>query len=414
MSNVNAIAVATEGLKALVQRSFAEAAPAAIAGAKVGAVRPTQIANDFVGVNIFLYRLTPNAALRNEDLPSRRANGELARRPQLAANLHYLLTFVGDEAGLEPQRILGAAAAGLHAHSELMPEDIEELAENASAGSYLRLHNDLAQQVERVRFTLEPLSLEDLTKLWTIFPQKPYELSIAVQASVVLLEAPLTPVPRRPVLRRGIFSGLADPPKLASIAPLITPRTVQGARARLTLTGAQLSGQVTRARIDTDEPVPVVSATNGEVVVAVPDALRAGIHAIRVLVAHTFQSGDTTRRFELESNALPFVLEPFITTASPIAAAVGGAIEIAVEPALAPRQQVRAIVGNVSIRWTTPLPGPGVPAEHASFEVTLPPEVEAGTWPLRVEVDGATSSLVDPPEGAPPDAVPSPSVEVAP
>jgi Pvc16 N-terminal domain len=412
MSNVNAVAVATEGLKALLQRAFAEAAPAAITGATVGAVRPTQIPGDFVGVNVFLYRITPNAALRNDDLPTRRANGEIVRRPQLALDLHYLLTFVGDETALEPQRILGAAAAGLHAHAELTPEDIEEIASNAAVGSYLRAHNDLAQQVERVRFRLEPLTVEELTKLWTMFPQKAYELTIAVQGSVLLLEAPLTPVPHRPVLRRGIYSGLPEAPKLATVAPLLTPRSVEGARSRLTLGGAGLSAEATRVRFDADDPVAAISAEQNRVVVAIPDALRAGIHSARVLVAHRFDSGQDTRRFELESNALPFVLEPRIATPAPIATSVGGTITLAIEPAIAPRQQVRVIVGALSIRWTTPLPGVGVPLEHAEVTVRLPAEIVAGSWPLRIEVDGATSTLIDPPPGAPPTAVPSPHVEV--
>jgi hypothetical protein len=412
VSNVNAVAVATEGLKVLLRRAFDEAGAAAVAGAKVGAVRPTQIPTDFVGVNVFLYRITPNAALYNDDLPTRRGNGELVRRPQLAINLHYLLTFVGDETGLEPQRILGAATAGLHAHAELTPGDVEEIADNAASGSYLKLHNDLAQQIERVRFSFEGLTLEELSKLWTIFPQKAYELSIAVQASVLLLEAPLTPLPHRPVARRSIYSGLPAAPEISAIAPLQTPRTVAAARARLTFSGAGLSGDTTRIRFDAGDPAAVVSAADDEVVVSIPDDLRAGIHSARVLVAHTFRSGDDTRQFELESNALPFVLEPRITNASPIAAAAGATITIGVEPAIAPRQQVRVIVGGFSIRWTTPLPGVGVPAEHASLDVKLPAELGAGSWPLRIEVDGASSRLVDPPASAPPGAVPSPFVEV--
>jgi hypothetical protein len=412
MSNVNAVAVATEGLKALLQRAFDEAAPAAVAGAKVGAVRPTQIPGDFIGVNVFLYQVTPNAALRNDDLPTRRESGELIRRPQLAINLHYLLTFVGDEAGLEPQRILGAAAAGMHAHAELTPEDIEEIAANATAGSYLKLHNDLAQQIERVRFTFEVLNIEELSKLWALFPQKIYELSIPMQASVVLLDAPLTPMPHRPVTRRGIYSGLPPAPRIDAVAPLLTPRTVGGARAQLTFTGAGLCGDATRVRLGSLDPVPAVFVSDDQVMVAIPDALRAGIHSARVLVAQTFRSGDIARSFELESNALPFVLEPRITTPSPIAASVGGALTLAIEPPIAPRQQVRVIVGNVSIPWTTPLPGPGVPLEHASVTVQLPEEIGAGRWPVRVEVDGATSTLLDPPDSAPPTEVPSPFVEV--
>lgn len=412
MSNVNAVAVATEGLKALLQRAFDEAGPASVTGATVGAVRPNSIAANFIGVNAFLYQVTPNAALRNDDLPTRRANGELIRRPQLAINLHYLLSFVGDEAFLEPQRMLGTATAGLHAHPELTPEDIEEIANNAPAGSYLRVHNDLAHQVERVRFTLESLNVEELSKLWAMFPQKQYELSVALQASVLLIEAPLTPSPTRPVLRRGIYTGLPPPPVVHAITPMLTPRTVSGVRARLALDGVALRGDATRVSFGDLEPVTPVSVDDTRVVVAIPDQLHAGIHAARALVAHTFRSGETSRSFELESNALPFVLEPRITTPSPLATSVGGMITVAIEPPIAPRQRVRVIVGSHAISWNTPLPGIGVPAEHTSFTIGLPEEIEEGNWPLRVEVDGATSTLTDPPAGAPPTAVPSPYVEV--
>lgn len=413
MSNVNAVAVATEGLKALLQRAFDAAGAATVPGARVGGVRPSSIPTDFRGVNVFLYQTTPNAALRNEDLPTRRSTGELIRRPQLAIDLHYLLTFAGEEAELEPQRILGAAAAWLHAHPELTPEDLEALAQDAPAGSYLRVHNDLAQQPERVRFTLASLSLEELSKLWAMFPQKPYDLSAVVQGQVVLLEAPLTPSPRRPVTRRGIYTGRPRPPSLRAIAPLLTPRTVDGARARLVLEGVALAGAGTRVRLGALAPIAPVSADAARVVVEIPDELRAGVHAARVLVAHGFHGGDAPpRAFELESNALPFVLEPRITTPPPIATSVEGMITLDVEPPIAPRQQVRVIVGSHAIRWTTPLPGPGVPAEHAAFTVALPPEIAEGRHPLRVEVDGATSTLVDPPDPAPPGAVPSPFVEV--
>src|SRR5262249_62132314 len=118
------------------------------------------------------------------------------------------------------------------------------------------------------------------------------------------------------------------------------------------------------------------------------------------------------RPFPLESTLLPVRLEPGITTARPLAASVGGMVTIDVDPPIRPRQDVRIIVGEHAIRWMTPLPGPGVAAEHPSFTIMLPPEVDVGKHPLRVEVDGATSELVDPPPGAPPDAVPSPYVEV--
>ena len=41
-------------------------------------------------LNVFLYQATPNAALRNQSLPSRAPNGTRLTNPPLALDLHYL------------------------------------------------------------------------------------------------------------------------------------------------------------------------------------------------------------------------------------------------------------------------------------------------------------------------------------
>jgi hypothetical protein len=230
VSNGIAIAVATEGLKAMLSETFTEAGSIAVSGAAVTSVRPQTLDAGARGVNVFLYQVTPNAALRNADLPTRRAGGELIQRPQLALNLHYLLTFTGDETSLEPQRIMGVALAGLHARADLTAAMIDALVINAAPGSYLH-RADLAQQVERVRFSLEGMNLEELSKLWSVFFQTQYQLSVGVQASVVLLEAPLAPSPSRPVRDRGIYSGMPSPPSLTAISRCGCCRTPTGARS---------------------------------------------------------------------------------------------------------------------------------------------------------------------------------------
>ena len=57
--------------------------------------------------------------LNGENLPLRSVGGELVQRPRVALELHYLLTFYGDDAKLEPQRLLARVASTLHGRGVL-------------------------------------------------------------------------------------------------------------------------------------------------------------------------------------------------------------------------------------------------------------------------------------------------------
>src|SRR4051794_38865167 len=121
MSNHLAIATVTATLCQVLQESVDNDQPA-VSGARVTNDRPSKLetASPAPGVNVFLYQVTPNAAWRNTDLPSRRGNGvDVLRRPRVALDLHYLLTIHGNETELEPQRLLGSVARALHATPQL-------------------------------------------------------------------------------------------------------------------------------------------------------------------------------------------------------------------------------------------------------------------------------------------------------
>lgn len=198
MSNHLAIATVTAALMRYLQSVVG----AAVGNAVVTAVRPDgpNSGAPATGVNIFLYQATPNAAWRNQDLPTRRPDGSLAQRPQIALDLHYLLTFYGDEALLEPQRILGSTVAALHARPVLTREEIR----SAVAALPFLSGSDLADEIETVKFTPQPLTLEELSKLWSVLFQTPYVLSMAYDASVVLIAADGQPSMAQPVQRPAI------------------------------------------------------------------------------------------------------------------------------------------------------------------------------------------------------------------
>jgi hypothetical protein len=176
MSNALAIAALTATLRHLLDRGLNADLPGTLV-----TTRPpdkARLAGTGNQVNLFLYQVLPNAAWRNLD-PRQLETGE-AGQPPLALNLYYLLSAYGqneDDPDPFSHRLLGQAMCVFHDHPVLEPAELREALEGS----------DLHQQAERVRITLQPLALEETTKLWTTF-QTPYRLSVAYEVSVVLID----------------------------------------------------------------------------------------------------------------------------------------------------------------------------------------------------------------------------------
>jgi hypothetical protein len=195
----NSLAIAT--VTAALQQLLTPAVVNAVGLAKVGFARPDATDSKTPLVNVFLYQVTPNAAYRNADIPTRRSDGSVSRRPQAALDLHYLFTFHGDDSQLEPQRLLGAVATTLHAQPLLSRQDITK-----ALGQYSFLAaSNLADAVEHIRITPTSLSLEEFSKLWSAFFQVEYSLSAVYQASVVLLESDDVAQEAPPVQARNLY-----------------------------------------------------------------------------------------------------------------------------------------------------------------------------------------------------------------
>ena len=116
MSNSLAVAMVTAALRRVLGGVLVAVPAGGVENTRVTTLRPDMLSaadGDARGINIFLYQVATNAALAGNMLPVRRADGSLLNRPEQALDLHYLLTFSGDENALEPQRMLGAAVTGL-------------------------------------------------------------------------------------------------------------------------------------------------------------------------------------------------------------------------------------------------------------------------------------------------------------
>ena len=383
MSNFLAVATVTATLQQVLQSAIGADVP----GAKATMVRPDAPGHGVpeVGVNIFLYQIAPNPALRNADLPTRTPDGKASQRPVAALDLYYLMSFYGKEGQLEPQRVLGSVVRQLHSRPLLTRQMIRDTVTNPTY-SYLAASN-LADAVEPVRLTPMGLSLEELSKLWSVFFQTQYALSAAYRASFVLLEEELTPQAALPVRERHVFAVPFDVPFIDSVDPQILP-----AGATLTILGGNLRGDVTRVKFGTVLATPAPGdITARQITLALPAALPAGVRTAQVI--HDFDFGTATEPHRgFESNVAPFILQPAITTPLPVTVARGATLTLALNPPVGREQQVALLAGENAI----PLPTrpPTDPPTASSFGFAIPAGFPPGTSLLRVRVDGAESALI--------------------
>jgi hypothetical protein len=284
MSNALAIAAVTETLRNLLTQ-YIEGAQ--VNGAWVSAVSPDQPHSQLAipGINIFLYQITPNAALRNQDLPTRTHGahgGTLLRKPQAAVDLHYLLTFYGDYATLEPERLLGAATLALHA-SPVLPRSLIQSVQSSNV--FLHTSN-LDTQTEHIRFTPIVFSLEELSKLWSFLLKIDYVLSTAYIASVVLIDAddPLPPTPL-PVLSYSVGVQPMRQPVITQVVASPTAGAPITAGSDIALLGSNLtapSGGATQVLIGGIAQTPAAIGPT-RITLTLPGGLAAGTQTAQVM-----------------------------------------------------------------------------------------------------------------------------------
>ncbi len=384
MSNYLAVATVTAALQRVLQSVIGADVP----GAKAATVRPDASGHGVpqVGVNIFLYEVAPNAVLRNVDLPTRSGNGQAVQRPAAALDLHYLLSFYGDDSVLEPQRVLGSVVRHLHSRPLLTQQMIRDTVTDP-AYSYLATSN-LADAIEPVRFSPLSLSLEDLSKLWSIFFQTPYVLSTAYRASLVFIEEELTPVTPLPVRERQLLVVPFQQPFIENLDPQLLT-----SGATLTVAGQNLRGDVTKLKFGAALATPATVAAD-KITVALPATLQPGVRTVQVI--HDFDFGTSSEPHRgFESNVAPFILQPTITTAMPVTVAHGGTVTLDFAPPVGREQSIALLLNSDTNNYVIPLPTrpPTDPPTGTSFDFKIPASIAVGDYFVRVRVDGAESAL---------------------
>ena len=407
MSNALAIATVTRALAKVVE----DAATSVVSGAQVVASRPEPNGVDGARVHLFLYQVVADPEQRNNDLPSRSSDGTLRQRPTAALNLHYLMTFNGQDTTLDSHRMLGAVARDLHARPILSRSLIQSVSTGNLADS------DLAAALDVVRVTPLSLTVEDLSKLWLMFSQIPYSLSVAYEARVVLIESIDSPVATLPVLSRGPgdrgvdtrlgpFPALDDYDITAADAPLSGPSlpSYQSAQLglRVTLRGRNLGGDSVLIRFshprlgDLDITVPPSDRTADAVRVVIPNDARAqtawaaGIYLVSARIAN----GGVTR----VSNELPLPFAPAFTAISPASPVAGAGTNLALTLTCSPKiaAEQRAVL---MIAGSEALAIPSVQTATMVFTLYNAPAVSNEFVHLRVD---GVDSFVFKQQGSPP------------
>jgi hypothetical protein len=121
-------------------------------------------------LSLYLYRVTENPELKNR--PREPIDDSRVRLPPLCLNLFYLVTALTGSSEND-HRLLGKVMQVFYDNA---------IVKGAALRAPLRPDHD------ELRIILHPVSLEDLTKLWTGF-MRPYHLSIAYEVKVIAVDS---------------------------------------------------------------------------------------------------------------------------------------------------------------------------------------------------------------------------------
>lgn len=408
MSNQLAIAAVTATLRSLLMRGV---------GIQEVTARPLDNARRSATgnqLNLFLYQVLPDAALRNQDMPRRTKPGESAY-PPLPLVLYYLLTaYSDDEDDTNAHRLLGEAMGVLHDHPLLGAAEIE----NATAPIHDLAASDLHEQIERVRITLEPLTFDHMSKLWTTF-QTHYRVSAAYQISVVLIESTRAPRTPLPVLKRGEDDrGVTSQPDLTAPFPVLSslelPKRQLSAQPGdvISIFGGRLAASTARLnslRIASPPQPTTAAVSDAQLDLTLPNNLTPGFYTIAVDLV--------TPHGTVTSNELPLAVAPVITTPLPMnvarvtgATTVTATIDLTTSVDALREQRVSLLLGDFEVKRTLPA---SPPASTSSFEfiIETPTGVDFPT-PIgvalltRLRVDGVDSEIIAPLGAGQPDSTP--------
>ena len=407
MSSDLAIAGVTAVLRAMLHGGLVDHVPLGSQGpVTITAEAPDRIKTDVVDlpdqINLFMYHVTPNAAWRNWDMPSRDAAGNRVSNPPLALDLYYLVTAYSQKE-LYADVLLGYAMQYLHEIAVLTSQRIQDALSTPPPEVPILSAADVLDQVEQIKIVPHAMGTEEMSRLWMAF-QTSYRPSAVYQVSVVLLQNRRPAASALPVLTIGPWNttwkqpaGITANPNLAAPLPTLVaavpPNKQPAVRMgeTLTLTGYQLAAgpavlRFTHTLTGATNDLPGGAATATTLAATLPaasDAWRAGFYTVKALVG--------TAPNVLTTNAVPLVLAPRIDSMSKSGGGASTVLTVNCTPKVWKVQRVSCIVAQQEL---FPDPLAADPAGTLTFRFDATPLAGETPW-TRLRVDDVDSLLID-------------------
>jgi len=331
--------------------------------------------------NVFLYNLAKHPTWQNQDMPTL-SKGQPGR-PPLALNLYYIISAC-ERNQKDAHGKLGRAMQLLHDRPIL---------------NDFPANSGIKNQVDPIRLTFQPMSLDEMSKLWSAF-QTHYRPSAMYEVGVVLIESETASPTPLPVTRRGEShlgwdSTSQFPPTLTGVRFATSNQPGARITESVMLIGSNLrrrgSAQVSLQHVSWEEAkqVDITKSTSIEITFSFPSIdYPAGLYSVSVLYN---EDGKLSSSSHISVPLLPEIVVP---ATGLIVSPATNSLSIPCRPAILPGQSVEVLIGSRPIAR--------VEVSNAMDELIV--SLSGRTFPAgekehriaRLRIDGVDSLVFDP------------------
>ena len=397
MSTYKSIAGVSQSLVNLLGDRLTETAAITVA--------PPDVPADWINgprLNLYLYNLAENPFLKNQEIPGNGHPG-IYGHPPLSLNLQYIFTAFaqtegGPDADMQAQFILGDAMRVVHDNA-VISADLMQL---KSPGKTV-LDLSLIDAFEQIRITLQPKSLEEISKIWTALPRVNFRRSVTYEVAVVQIDSRLARTVGLPVRERRVYALTMRNLQIEEVfrqPPLLGTKIAAVEEGEtLRITGQNLQSPDTSLMVDgtIDMTAAITTLQDDLIDFSIPaGAFATGLHSLQVaqkVKLAVIDGRPPVSRGGFASNLASFQLLPKIT--GPATLAGPGIISVPVAPAVKPTQERSLLLGDYLVPSVPPQPS-DPPANDILFQLPQPPidPIPPGTYLTRVRIDNMESRLV--------------------